>query len=249
MLDKINFTVYTYNAMEQILKLRDKVLKALKGKLKGYSLGGGTALSLFYLRHRESYDLDFFTKEFSRKEIEKIISGVSRSIGININLVSEQSIKGQAKILIYSAPVDEEKALKIDFIQDVYRTLEPPNVYNDIPVLSREDIYLRKIYAASGSVQAINGSGKKVFLGGRHEAKDFFDLYFLSYTFMRLSNFVTKYCDQTEKERIVIWQNTYDRFSIKSGILDIITDQKVDYNDIRKHFESEIEKIIQKDIE
>ena len=58
--------------MKPIIKEIGRVLKALSGKMEGYYLVGGTALSLFYFQHRESYDLDLFSKEFSKKRIENI---------------------------------------------------------------------------------------------------------------------------------------------------------------------------------
>lgn len=249
--DNTTNMVYTYSAMKmkQILEIRDKVLEVVKGHLNGFFLAGGTALSLFYFHHRESYDLDFFTKEFSKKRIEEIISKISDYTRTKVDLMAEQSSRNKAKMLIYNLPVNKEYSLKIDFIEDIYRILRPQIIINDIPVLSKEDIYLRKIFAACGSYQTIDDSGKNIFLGGRQDAKDFFDLYHLSRTFMRLSNFAIKYCTSAEKESIIIWYKSYDRFSIKSGLVDIITDKKIDYTEMDRHFKLEVENLIQKDIE
>ena len=41
-----------------------KVLNALAGNVDDHYLAGGTALSIAYFQHRESYDVDLFTKEF-----------------------------------------------------------------------------------------------------------------------------------------------------------------------------------------
>ncbi len=78
---------------QQILALRDKVLECLKGKVNDFALGGGTALSLFYFRHRESYDLDFFTKGFSDRRIEEVIEELSRAVGQKVPLLSKTGLE------------------------------------------------------------------------------------------------------------------------------------------------------------
>ena len=44
-----------------------RILSVLANEINEYYLAGGTALSFVYFQHRESYDLDFFTKEFSKE--------------------------------------------------------------------------------------------------------------------------------------------------------------------------------------
>jgi len=230
--------------MNPIIEEINRVLKALSGKVEGYYLTGGTALSLFYFEHRESYDLDFFFKEFSKNRIEDIIKNLSVDIGKKISLIGEETGKGKAKVLVYSYKVKED-TIKIDFVEDAYRLIKSPRIINGIPVLEKEDIYLRKIFAACGSYATINEIGNKEFKGGRQESKDFFDLYFLSTTFMPLSRFAVKYCDPAQIESIVVWYRTYDRTAIKLGLLDIITDKKVEFQEIERHFRNEINQMIE----
>ena len=59
--------------MKEILESQGRVLKSLAGAMDGFYLVGGTALSREYLRHRDSYDLDFFTKRYSSKKIDAVI--------------------------------------------------------------------------------------------------------------------------------------------------------------------------------
>ena len=224
----------------------ESILKILSGKLDGFYLAGGTALSICYFHHRESYDLDFFTKDFSRAKIEKIVSILTDVLKIKPELSEEQNKKDKARYLIYTIQIDKENSLKIDFVEDVFELLRPFRNVDGIPALSIEDIYTRKIYAACGIIERIDSTGKQVFKGGRQEAKDYFDLYFLSTTFMPLSEFAIKYCSQTQIESIVIWFKTYDRFGIKSGLTDIITNKKVDPYEMERHFKKEIEQLIRK---
>lgn len=52
--------------MDKLLEYQNKVLKLFTGKMEDFYLAGGTALSRFYFNHRISYDLDFFTRSFSK---------------------------------------------------------------------------------------------------------------------------------------------------------------------------------------
>jgi len=228
--------------------LIDKVLKALENKMEDFSLGGGTALSLFYFQHRLSYDLDFFTQDFSRKEIEKVMANLSSGLKAKIELTAAMSKESRAQILFYNLTMDEKNYLKIDFIEDVFRRVGAVNTLNGIPVLSLEDIYLRKIYAACGVSSMLDEAGRKTFLGGRQEVKDFFDLYFLSKTFMRLSLFASRFCSIPEKESIMTWYRKYNRSDMKMGLGEIQTDKKIGYQEMERHFKEEIEELIRKEI-
>ncbi|MFH0772494.1 MAG: nucleotidyl transferase AbiEii/AbiGii toxin family protein [Candidatus Omnitrophota bacterium] len=230
--------------MNKIIKIRDEVLRKLANKLEGFYLACGIALSLFYFKHRESYDLDFFTKDFSRSKIERLMSELAVNMGLEIELSGEQDKAGFAKMLVYSLKIDKNNSLKIDFVEDVYRLLEPLKIIDGIPVLSIQDIYFRKILTACGSIAKTNGAGRQLFAGGRQEAKDFFDLYFLSTTFMPLSKYVEQYCQQTQKESLIIWFRTYDRVRMKLGLTEIITDKNVLFQEMERHFKTEVEKII-----
>ena len=225
------------------------VIKALEGKMEGFPLGGGTALSLFYFQHRLSYDLDFFNQEFSRKEIEKIILELSSALKANIELTAEMSKGNRARILFYNLTVDEKNSLKIDFIEDLFRRIGIVNVVNGIPVLSLEDIYLRKIYAVCGVSEMLDDAGRKIFLGGRQEVKDFFDLFFLSRTFMSLSLFASRFCSVPERESIITWYRKYNRSEMKIGLSGIQTGKEVSYQEMERHFRDEVEKLIRHEVE
>lgn len=230
--------------MKHIINEIDRVLKVLSGRLEGLYLAGGTALSLFYFQHRESYDIDLFMKDFSRKRIEGIINNLSNDINEKISLIGEENNKDRARIFVYSYEVGEDD-LKIDFVEDVYELIKPPRIVNGIPVLEKEDIYIRKIFAACGGYAVMNEIGKKEFKGGRQEAKDFFDLYFLSTTFMPLSKFALKYCKSAQIESIVVWYRKFDRMEMKLGMQDIRTDKKIDFQKMERHFRDEIDQMIE----
>ena len=234
--------------MEKVLIERDRILKALAGKLDGLYLAGGTALSLFYFHHRESYDLDFFTKEFSQARIKNIVSDLAGSTGRKITLEVEQDKKDAARIMIYHLRISKDELLKMDFVEDVYELLKPIKTLDGIPVLSLEDIYIRKIFAVCGSNKTVDLTGRETFIGGRQQARDFFDLYFLSTTFMPLSKFASEYCSGTQKESIAVWYRAYDRSYMQTALLDIATDKNVSFRDMDNHFKKEINRIIREEI-
>ena len=235
--------------MDKIISIRNKTLKHLANKLESFYLAGGTALSLYYFQHRESYDLDFFTKNFSRVKIEEIMSGLSKDIELKAALEGEENKQGFAKMLVYSLIIDENNALKIDFVEDVYRLLKPLRVIDGIPVLTIEDVYFRKILTACGSIASVDPIGRSAFIGGRQEAKDFFDLYFLSTTFSPLSKFALGHCSYPQIESLAVWYRTYGRSSMQMDILDIETDKSVSFREMDNHFKREIEQLVRKAFE
>lgn len=241
--------------LDDILKLRDRVLKVLNGKLNTFLLGGGTALSVFYLRHRESFDIDFFLKIFSESKIKEIIAIIEDSLKVKTEGGQILTSKESARLFRYYVPTGIQKeldierdSLKVEFIEDPYPLIESHDITIDgIPVFSQENIYLRKIYALCGIRAFQDEVGKTIFIGGRQEAKDLFDIYFLSKEFMPLSNFVNDFCP-SEKEKIIVWYNSYNRQEIKLGITELIIKKKVDFYEIEKHFKVEIEKMIEQEL-
>jgi predicted nucleotidyltransferase component of viral defense system len=230
--------------MDKILEVRNTVLNKLAHKLEGFYLAGGTALTLFYFQHRESFDLDFFSKEFARARIDEIMSGLSEATQLTSQLSAEQNKKGFARLAVFSLIINSSSALKIDFVEDLTPLLKPLKEIDGIPVLSLEDIYLRKILTACGSIATVDEFGRSSFIGGRQEAKDLFDLYFLSTTFMPLSAFLREFCRQAFMESVVIWFRTFDRLRMKTGLLDIMTNKTISYQDIEAHFKAEVGKLI-----
>jgi len=236
--------------MKPALKtFQKKVLKILSGKIDDFYLAGGTALSLYYFQHRDSQDLDFFTREFSRARIQEVVTLLSKELRKKPALIAEESRKNMAKVAVYSLHISKDEYMKVDFVQDWLGFIKEPRLINGIKVLSISDIYIRKIYAIVGTFQVKDSTGRKAASGGRQEAKDLYDLYCLSNTYMKLSVFAYRYCQQTTREGIIRWFRTYDRFYMKTGLLELGLKKNVDYTDIELHFKKEVDKMLQKEIE
>jgi len=224
-----------------------KIFKNLSGKIDNFYIVGGTALSMFYFKHRYSFDIDFFTNSFDFKEIERVLSYLKEK-GIPSKIIQRIEKRGMARYVLCELKFNGKK-IKVDFVEDFLKLIKPVNIINGIPVASLEDIYLRKIYSVCGLWKKEDITGKEEIFGGREEGKDIFDLYFLSSTFIPLSEFVFKYCDKVIIENLIVWFRKYDRFKIKSGISDLKTKHKIDYYKIEKHFKNEIDKIIEKEVD
>jgi predicted nucleotidyltransferase component of viral defense system len=235
--------------MKTMVQWQDKILETLAGKVDNYCLGGGTALSKVYFHHRQSLDLDFFTSSFNRKDILSLIKFLSGKVDKDFKIAGEQQKKDKVRILVFNTQLSQNAFLKIDFIEDYIRRLKPAKQIDGIWVFALEDIYLRKIYAITGTIESLDTVGRKISEGGRQEAKDFYDLYFLSHTFMNLSDFAFKYCDATMQEALIRWFRTYSRIEIKTGILELKTKNKIDYKEMEKHFKKEIDCLLERQID
>jgi len=234
--------------MNKTRQFQDRALRMLSGKIDDFYLGGGTALSLFYFQHRESLDLDFFTHVFSKIRILQITRIISDNLKRKIELVGQESRNNRAKVAIYSIYMDRKESLKIDFVEDYLDLIKPAKTINGIKIMSLEDIYIRKIFALTGTLQAEDFIGRKIKIGGRQEAKDFYDLYWLSHIFMALSKFSFRYCNLLTREGIIRWFRTYDRMDVKTGLLELKLNKDIDYRDIELHLKKEIDKILEKEV-
>jgi len=247
-LDKTTFRLYILSMSKIIIKNQKKVLGLLSGKIEDFYLAGGTALSLFYFQHRDSFDLDFFTQKFNRVRVLEVIELLSSGLKRKVEIISEQSGKGKLKIIVANIKFSQKEFLKIDFVQDYLDFIKPPKVVDGIKISSLEDIYLKKIFTIGGTLPSLDEIGRSIRLGGRQEAKDFYDLFYLSNTFMRLSDFSFRYCNRLTRESIIHWFRSYGRMNIKTGLLELILRDKDDYKVMEAHFKKEIDRILEREI-
>lgn len=231
--------------IRKIRRYQDKVLKCLAGKMDEFYLSGGTALSLFYFQHRLSLDLDFFTSDFKPIRVKKVVDYLEKALSKKIELAGQNLSDKTVKVLIYTIHFSQKDTMKIDFVEDVMELIKPTKEVEGIRILSLEDIFLRKLYAVCGTVSSIDQIGRKKTLGGRIEAKDFYDLYFLSHTFMGIANFIEKYGNPMMIEGLVRWFRSYDRMEMMEGILTLETDKDKDYKKIEQHLKKEIDRLIE----
>lgn len=137
-----------------------KVLQLFKTSIlsKKFYLSGGTALAEFYLKHRLSEDLDFFTQEeLSLEELKKFINLVAKK-----NQIIE--VKFQHGFGLYTFFLkDKNQPYKIDFGQYPFGPIEELKNFGGILVESLYDIGVNKAHT----------------IAFRPRLRDFIDLYFI----------------------------------------------------------------------
>lgn len=232
----------------QLRKAQESFLKGFSEINSSFALAGGTALELYYLKHRFSFDLDFFSVDYNEKEIEKIINSAQKYFNSKINLENEFNKAGQARVRFYAVKIKESgRDLKIDFIQDVFLPKPEIKKIKGVKVYSREDIYLQKIIAVSGLSLKVDQLGREIF-SGRREIRDVFDLYMLSKEVKPLSEFLETVSDSFQRG-IIHWYRTFSRRDFKLGLLDLdIYDKSIDPKEIIIYLENQIKSFIAKQI-
>lgn len=124
-----------------------------------YYLTGGTALAEFYLHHRYSEDLDFFTRsQVNPIKIRKFLSNIQKDIGFVEAL--EKHISGLYQFeLIFG----DGTKLKIDFNEYDFPQIERGVDYHGLHIDSKYDIAVNKVYTITSRIKS----------------RDFVDLYML----------------------------------------------------------------------
>ncbi len=147
----------------------------------GYFLTGGTALSEFYLQHRHSDDLDFFTRE--ERSIEKDFENITKLlVSHHLEIVSPEI--ADTFVRFFVSPSDRKiEPLKIEFVRDVPAMISPPRIFEKVIVDSFEDIAVNKIGC--------------ILTREPPEPKDFVDLFFI----LEDSNYSVDYLLSRAKEK------------------------------------------------
>jgi len=148
--------------MEQTIltKEQQKVLKTVAAEpgMEPYYLSGGTALAAYYLKHRFSDDLDFFTGEQSDS---LFLHGFAEKIKEMLSASEMRFEKLHDRNQFFLQLGDHE--LKIEFTLYPFSHLAEPEKHDGVAVDSLHDI----------------AAGKLMAFTDRFDPKDFVDLYFL----------------------------------------------------------------------
>ena len=144
--------------LDTLYPFQDKVLKILENLKLDFYLTGGTALGRCYLKHRYSDDLDFFVNGHNdfKQQGNTAIKALKEQWTCDVATSSDTSIR----IFVEQ----EEKSLKIDFVNDVpshFGELQHSSIFHRID--SWRNILSNKICTLS-----------------RFEAKDIADIVFIA---------------------------------------------------------------------
>lgn len=225
-----------------------KVLDIFKAEAEKFALAGGTALELYYLKHRFSADLDFFSTDYDIKEIERLFVAF-KSFYKKISLENDFYSPNKARIRFYTIPLSGAvKSLKIDFVEDVIFRKPKIKMIDGLRVYDAETIYLMKLYAIAGTNPGVDDIGRTV-ISGRRETRDVFDVYMLSKKIKPLNVFL-----QTAPAHIqrgmIHWYRSFSRQDCKLALLDLgIYDEKFNAREMIAYLEDEVEKFIKQKIE
>ncbi|MEK7078591.1 MAG: nucleotidyl transferase AbiEii/AbiGii toxin family protein, partial [Patescibacteria group bacterium] len=119
---------------------------------------GGTALSYWYLKHRYSDDLDFFSeKPFDMSELLSIIKQWSTKHSFEVTVDKYQTMN------IFNFTFSNKQKLKVDFVHHFQKRVEKGTAWKSIAIDSLLDIAINKLLT----------------INQRTTVKDFVDLFFL----------------------------------------------------------------------
>lgn len=139
--------------------------------LKNYYWTGGTVLSEFYLKHRESYDIDLFNeKEIHLPTINKFVSIASAKLGASS--ITHRRFLGLHTFIFKLGKSD----LKVDFNNYPFPRINKGKKWKGLQIDSLEDIAVNKIHT----------------LSTKPRERDFVNIYFIlrqeDFSLMRLIN-------------------------------------------------------------
>jgi hypothetical protein len=141
--------------------LKKDFLKAFFDRSQAFFLTGGSALGIFYLQHRLSYDLDFFTTDahIEWHLLDNEIRSISAAIGTQC-----ETVTAAPTFRRYQLNRGTEREI-VDFVVEMVPQLDPEkNKFGKLRVDTLREITVNKICT----------------LIGRCEVKDLVDLFFLS---------------------------------------------------------------------
>ena len=147
---------------KDILTARQKKFLSLLSKnkpiSKGFYLTGGTALAAYYLKHRYSEDLDFFSEsEIEILSINVFLKEIKSAIGIK-EVDFQQSFNRNLFFLH-----TKSETLKVEFTYFPFHQIESPDKKDGVYVNSLTDIAVDKAFTIAQNPRA----------------RDFIDLYYI----------------------------------------------------------------------
>lgn len=182
-----------------------------------FYLTGGTALSEFYLRHRFSEDLDFFSEEeFEIKDIVVFLNSKKKFFG-SPQIHFTQSFNRNIFELIFP----EKSFLKLEFTYFPFKRIEKGKRLKNLEIDSLLDIAVNKIFT--------------IYQNPR--GRDFYDLYFI---FQEKRDFSLKSIIQLARAKfdfsIDYIQLGTNLFKVKKFLDDPILEKKIEKDKVISFF-------------
>lgn len=140
--------ILTHEQKDLLIRFRDSAL------CRRFYLTGGTALAAFYLHHRLSEDLDFFSE--GDVGVEEVLDFVK-----SLPLAREAEYERKYDRKLFLLRFSESKVIKVEFTTYPFPRVEKGPVVDGTQVDSLRDILINKLMAVTD----------------RRDAKDYVDLY------------------------------------------------------------------------
>lgn len=141
--------------------------------LSAFYLTGGTALSAFYLEHRVSEDLDFFTDSEDTMPPVEFLTAFMKKLP-NSDAIHYQRLFDRR---IFSVGYKDRDTLKVEFTTYPFRSIQDRKKIQGLTVDSLLNMITGKLFAMTD----------------RFDPKDFVDLYFVLHTYdWKLNDLVLK---------------------------------------------------------
>lgn len=236
-----------YNNEREMLREMQNKLLAITGRMRhSFALAGGTALELFYLQHRFSRDLDFFSPVFSGSEIDALLAAFQTETKTTITPAGEMLVGGRAQVRRYVMPLGEAAqnlSLKLDFVEDVVAPERVPQYFDGVPVYPVDCLYRHKLVAMAGPAVGGDASGRDVLLG-RQAARDVVDVYYLSQRIRPLHEELAAQSPELRRG-MARWYQVFPRQDFIVDFLDLaVYDRALTGRAIIGYLEAEIRRMI-----
>lgn len=187
-----------------LTRFQEKVLTLFFDKglgERGFYLTGGTALSEFYLQHRYSDDLYFFSRE--QGPLARDFRWLRETlVSFGLTILFQQVNDEFARYFIQTVGGEEEQ-LKVEFSRDVPAMMDQPLTKDKIVVDSFLDIAVNKVCTVSSRWPL--------------EPKDFCDLYFI----LNESNYELEYLIHRAREKEAILEGEDGVLAFATNLIEV----------------------------
>lgn len=242
----------SYMTKNKLYSLQDKVLKAIYEKLAPtfketeIVFSGGTALSRFYLKHRVSYDLDFFlTKAFDPSLLEHRL----KMLGLPLRVTGFESTETFAAQLHGVLSFSKSERLKLSFVEDVFAGMFETVLIDGVKTEGIDSLFHRKLRTIAGTGTATSLSGHLLGIGNRQTARDLFDLYVLDTTHEQIDSFISRINQQGArfpedlfKQNLssVPWLDLFDEMELLEVLPPV---EKMSSIELKRHFDDVLKRL------
>ncbi len=191
---------------------------------------GGTCLSEYYLQHRFSEDLDFFSEnEFNSTDISSLLKKEQKNIGYK-EIDFQQSFNRNIYQIIYN----NSDILKVEFTYFPFQRIDTTSKKNNIFIDSLKDIAVNKVFTIMQNPRG----------------RDFYDIYFILKKHPEwLMEDLLKLARIKFDFRIDYLQFGANLLKVETLKDDPILSDKIDHNEIQLFFLEESKKIKDKFIQ